>query len=240
MKSLTTGAAETDVRLADADERTRALAALWSAFSRRDRPRRIAVVGNAPQEPDARRAADIDDCDLVVRVNGFVLDDPESTPTYGRRCDIALLTRGIFPPRHVFQGYSRRLTMLFEPDRMVDGDGGGRGHRPEWWPADLGVLHLPNNPFTVLSSRELGFDAYRQLRWATTGTMAVWLAAHLFPDTTVVLSGFSFVADPWQVDWGHATGEVCVVAGGAHELLAESLFVRRLVARGRARFALEG
>ena len=57
--------------------------------------RSVAVVGNKPLDPSPDRAAAIDACDLVVRVNGFRLDDDSDEPTYGRRAEVVFFNRAL-------------------------------------------------------------------------------------------------------------------------------------------------
>lgn len=192
-------------------------------------PRTVAVVGNAPLPPSADRASRVDGCDLVVRANGFLLDRPSAPPLVGSRCDVGVLTRGFHATPYVFEGYPGRLFLLYEPELLH----GGSPQVPLRWPGDLGVVHLPNQHVTVPMCDDMGLPVRTAPRWPTTGATAVWLAATLFPQAALLLTGFSFVADPDQKRWAHAIG----LPGGVpavHQLHNEAAYVKRLVAAGRA------
>ena len=69
------------------------LRSLLDVYAEHPEPRRVAVVGNQPLEPDAERAKAVDDADLVIRGNGFRLGDPGTPglyePVHGSAPDIA-------------------------------------------------------------------------------------------------------------------------------------------------------
>jgi hypothetical protein len=189
--------------------------------------RSIAVVGNKPMAPSIERAAAIDSCDLVVRVNGFRLDDDE--PTCGRRCEVVFFNRGLRATPWFFSGYRDRLYLLVEPGRL---------HWepdlvPTWWPSDLGQIHLNNEDLTLPLSSELGLDSRAEGLWATTGTMAAWWARTTFPEADLQLAGYSFVDDPAQTRWEHASGDDCIV-GPEHRITLEGDLMRRWIEQGRA------
>ena len=60
------------------------LRALVRAYARTPDVSSVAVIGNAPLEPSAERAAAIDACDVVFRCNSFVLDTPPRAAAAGR------------------------------------------------------------------------------------------------------------------------------------------------------------
>jgi hypothetical protein len=191
--------------------------------------RSVAVVGNAPLAQDPARAAAVDACDLVVRVNGFALDGPGRAPTCGKRADVVVLTRGVRATPWLFEDYSRRLYLLNEPGRL---------HwepevLPGWWPADLGLVHVPNREVTLPLAQALALPVTDEPRWATTGTTAAWLAACLFPSASLLLAGFSMIDAPQQTSWEHAVGEACAISQ-EHHLSAESALLSDWIARGRA------
>lgn len=190
----------------------------------------IAVVGNKPLEPDSERAAAIDACDLVVRVNSFRLDDPDSPPTFGSRVDVVVFNRGVRATPWFFENYQDRLHLLVEPGRLH----WEREVVPPWWPSDLGQVHMSNDDLTLPLSAELGLDSVADGLWATTGTMAAWWAHDTFPDARLVLTGFSFIDEPDQTRWWHASGDDCIV-GPEHRLANESRLMQRWAADGRAR-----
>jgi hypothetical protein len=191
--------------------------------------RSVAVVGNKPLEPSPERAAAIDDCDLVVRVNGFKLDEDGDPATYGRRADVVFFNRALRATPWFFSGYRNRLYLLVEPGRL---------HWepdliPSWWPQDLGQIHINNDDLTVPLSAEMGLDSNREGLWATTGTMAAWWARTTFPDAQLDIAGYSFVDDPTQTRWAHASGDDCIV-GPEHRIALESELMRRWITEGKA------
>lgn len=204
---------------------------LATTYARDPRVRTVAVVGNKPLTPSAERAAAIDGCDLVVRVNGFKLDDPTDPPTYGSRADVVFFTRGLRATPWFFAGYRQRMHLMVEPGRM---------HWepdliPSWWPEDLGQVHVNNDDLTVPLSAELGLDSNADAMWATTGTMAAWWARTTFAEAELQLTGYSFVEDPVQTQWAHAYGEDCLVSQ-EHRTELESELMRRWIKDGRATF----
>lgn len=189
---------------------------LLLAYAVRPEIRAVAVVGNAPIAPDADRAAAVDGCDLVMRVNGFVVDEPDGPPAVGSRTDVVVFNRGLRATRHVFGNYRDRLYLLVEPGRL---------HWepeiiPEWWPEDLGFVPVSNREVTLPLSDALGLPTRTEPRWATTGTMAAWIARTNFPDAELLLTGFSFIDDPHQTSWTHAAGDSCNISP-EHDLEAE-------------------
>ena len=204
------------------------LTALMTAYAHKPEVRRIAVVGNAPVLPDAERAAAIDDCDLVIRVNGFALDDLGAPAATGRRADVVLLQWAVHASPWLFQDYSRRLYLLNEPGQMYfDNE-----TVPAWWPADLGLVRVPNREVTSPLTAALGLAGGERPRWATTGTVGMYLAHRCFPAAEWLVSGFSMLDDPDQRAWAHAYGDP-VPVNDHHDLRAEAALVRRLVATGQ-------
>ncbi|MQA33295.1 hypothetical protein GCU49_06895 [Modestobacter roseus] len=199
-----------------------------AAHAQNSAVRTVAVVGNKPLEPSADRAAAVDGCDLVVRVNGFRLDDPGSAATYGRRADVVFFNRALRATPWFFDDYQDRVYLMVEPGRL---------HWepdlvPSWWPADLGQVHVDNEDLTIPLSEDLGLDSRAEGLWATTGTMAAWWARTTFPDAELVLAGYSFVDDPDQTSWRHASGDDCIV-GPEHRIALESRLFRRWAEAGR-------
>lgn len=191
----------------------------------------VAVLGNKPMTPDSERVAAVDGCDLVVRVNGYKLDEPGEPPAYGVRTDVVFFNRALRATQWFFTGYHDRLYLLVEPGRL---------HWepdlvPAWWPADLGHVHVDNDDLTLPLSEELGLDSRTEGLWATTGTMAAWWARTTFPDAELHLAGYSFVDEPAQTRWDHASGDDCLV-GREHRIALESDLMRRWVKDGSARF----
>ncbi|MPY96769.1 MAG: hypothetical protein GEU97_02010 [Actinophytocola sp.] len=186
------------------------MARLIHAYADDPQPRAVAVVGNQPLPPDERRAKAIDACDVVFRVNGFVCDEPEGPPTVGSRTHVVVFNRIVRATPWLFHDYRDRLYLLVEPRRM---------HKeptrlPHWWPHDLGAVPVSNREVTLPLSAALGLDT--DAAWATTGTMAAWIARTTFPDADLYLSGFSFLDDPEQTSWRHASGDSCPVGKEHH------------------------
>ncbi|WP_236790065.1 hypothetical protein [Amycolatopsis sp. GM8] len=197
-----------------------ALRELVASYGRGQRVESLTVVGNAPLAPSAERAALIDDSDLVVRMTTFALDEPGAEPAYGRKTDVVVMHRGVLASPHTFADYTSRLYLLAEPGRL---------HWepeiiPDWWPADLGFVPIPNRPFVRPLGRLLGLDP-DQPTWATTGTLVVYLAVRLFPGAKIGVTGFSIVDRPEQTTFAHAWGEDVHVTGD-HRLHAESALLR--------------
>ena len=201
---------------------------LMAAHAVRTPVRTVAIVGNAPLPPDEKRARRIDACDLVVRVNGFALDDDDAPARLGRRADVVVLQWGVLATPWLFEDYTRRLYLLNEPGQMFwDVE-----VVPPWWPPDLGLVRVPNRHVTIPLVQALGLQHAGHPQWATTGTAAVWLALHTFPTAQLTLAGFSFLDDPTQQSWAHAYGAP-VEVNREHDLAAEAGLLRGLVADGR-------
>ena len=212
------------------DPRLHSLRDLAAAYARRTPVRSVAVVGNAPMEPSGSRAEQIDACDLVMRVNSFVLDGPDGPPCQGTRADVVLWSRLVPATPHLFADYTERLYVLLEPMRMY-----GRAEMwPPSWPRDLG-FHVARNDAVARPLLEaLGLPWREQQLAPTTGTTAAWLAGTLFPEAEVLLTGISFVDDPDQTHWDHQWGD-SVVVGAEHRIAAEATLLRSWIDRGTIR-----
>jgi hypothetical protein len=192
------------------------LRSLLDVYAEHPEPRTVAVVGNQPLEPDAERAKAIDAADLVIRVNGFRLDEPGTPPTLGSRCHVVVFNRALRATKWVFEDYRRRLYLMVEPGRLHwEPDA-----IPGWWPADLGFVPVSNREVTLPLSDALDLPTGEQATWATTGTMAAWIARTSYPEAELILTGFSFVDNPNQTSWMHAAGDSCIV-GPEHRIAAE-------------------
>lgn len=196
----------------------------------RSRVRSIAIVGNAPLEPDPRRAAVIDGCDLVVRMTTFGLDGPGAEPAVGRRCDVVVLHRFVRPSPYTFMDYTSRLYLLFEQGRPF----GETSGLPAWWPADLGIVPVSNREFTAPLGELLGLPAGERT-WATAGTLSAYLMTELFPEAVTHLAGISVIDDPDQTSFRHHWGEAVPVTP-EHRLAAEARLLRRWITDERVRF----
>jgi len=191
----------------------------------------VAVVGNAPMEPSASRAAAIDGADLVIRVNSFVTDAPGGPPTQGSRTDVVLFSRLVPATPSFFHRYRERLYVLLEPMRMY----GRREMWPQSWPEDLGFAVARNDAVAVPINEALGLPWREEELAPTTGTTAAWLALHLFPEAEVLLTGISFVDDPHQTSWQHQWGD-SVGVGPEHRIAAEAGLLSGWLDSGRMTF----
>ncbi len=207
------------------------MAELVAAQARPGRIATVAVIGNAPLDPSAERAAAIDSADLVVRVNGY-RTDVGGEPCVGSRTDVVVFNRALRATPWFFAGYRRRLHLLVEPGRLH----WERPQIPDWWPADLGFVSVPNREVTVPACAEIGVDAYVESHWPTTGTLAAWMMLRMFPDARLLLAGYSFLDDPHQLAWSHATGAPSAV-GGEHLIAREAELMNCWLRDGRASLA---
>jgi hypothetical protein len=213
------------------DPRLAPLRELAGAYARGETVRRVAVIGNAPMEPSASRAAAIDGADLVIRANSFVTDAPGGPPTQGSRTDVVLFSRLVPATPYLFDRYSERLYVLLEPMRMY----GRREVWPASWPEDLGFVVARNDAVAIPLNEAIGLPWREQQLAPTTGTTAAWLAMSLFPEAEVLLTGISFVEDPTQTEWKHQWGD-SVGVGPEHRIGAEAVLIAGWLASGRMRF----
>lgn len=209
-----------------------ALRELVASYAVRRPVRKVAVVGNAPLEPDGQRVDELDSSDLVLRANSMALDEPGGPPCVGTTCHVVLLSRSTRLTPWVFRDYRRRAYLVPQmgfPLYYTVRPG------PAFWPADLGAVSLPNG---VVKRRlaDLLDPAHEPGRLTpTTGITAVYLAHEMFPDADLVATGFSFVADQDQREWAHHAGGTTAV-NKYHDLRLESALLRRWIADGSLRF----
>jgi hypothetical protein len=196
--------------------------------------RRVAVVANAPLEPSEERAGLIDACDLVVRVNSFALDDPHGPRCVGRRTDVVVTARTTRPTPAFLTDYRDRAYFVTDVFHWTVAEVPGW---PSNWPADLGAWPIPNRaigiPLKYLLSPATGGRGVAP----TTGTLAAYLMHRLFPDADIMLTGYSFLDDHAQQDWGyHYEGLRRSPVHRSHKLDREGAFLRGLVERGEVRY----
>ena len=122
--------------LLEVDHAHRSLTELMTAYARDEPVRSVAVVGNAPLAPDPVRARAIDDADLVIRMNSFVMDVPSGPACQGSRVDVVVWNRITRATEFVFHDYRDRLYVLVEPMRLH----GNPEMWPTSWPDDLGLV----------------------------------------------------------------------------------------------------
>lgn len=179
------------------------LGAYMRSYAASQPVRKVGVVGNAPLEPNEERAAELDSCDLVIRSNSLVLDEPGTPPILGSTCHVVLLSRSTRFTPWVFQDYRKRAYLLMQAGftnfrRIRD--------TAAHWPADLGAMPVPNAVVTSRLADWLWPDREPLSLIPTTGTTALFLAHELFPEAELVATGFSFIEDREQVEWGHHAG----------------------------------
>ncbi|WP_211221017.1 hypothetical protein [Nocardioides insulae] len=214
-----------------------AIPGLLAAYARRTPVRSVAVVGNAPLTPSDERADAIDGCDLVIRVNSFMLDEPGAPRTQGREVHAVVFSRGLLATPFSYAAYTDAAYLVTEPSRIYYGRPLARYVKdwPRWWPDDLGYLAVPNHAFTVPLLEELGEPWKDEVCVPTTGMMALWIGRNSFPGAELVFTGFSMVDDPHQTEWRHQAGDVSPI-GGAHHIGPEGELMRRWIDEGEARF----
>ncbi len=213
--------------MSDPNAQLGVLRSLCLAYAAASQIRTLAVVGNAPMDPDVQRAEVIDSADIVFRVNGFRLDDPHGRASVGTRTHVVVFNRALRATPWFFHEYRRRLYLMVEPGRLhweVE-------RWPAWWPPDLGHVVLSNREVILPLSAELGLPTQQEPVWATTGVAALYLARTLFPSAHVIAAGFSMIDDPDQRWWPHSYGEGSPV-GAEHVLHAESALLASWVADG--------
>jgi hypothetical protein len=160
-------------------------------------------------------------------MTSFAVDEEQGESCFGDKTDVVFLHRGTLATRATFAQYSRRLYVLVEP---------GRRHwepstMPQWWPRDLGLVHLPNDIFADPLTHTLGLSSKEPI-WATTGTLAVWTMSTLFPQAQLLVTGFSIVDNPRQTRLAHARGP-SVPLTDEHRLDRESCLLRRMDESGQ-------
>ncbi|UPK76746.1 hypothetical protein MU582_08945 [Nocardioidaceae bacterium SCSIO 66511] len=210
---------------------------LLASYAASRRVGSVAVVGNAPLEPDAERAKQVDAADLVIRCNSFMLDDPGAPPTQGSSVHAVVFSRGLLPTAYSFARYRDCAYLVTEPSRIYADAALARYVKewPTWWPRDLGFLAVPNGPFTFPLLDELGLPWRERLVVPTTGMMAIAIARTCFPAADLMITGFSMIDQPQQTEWRHQAGDSSPI-GGAHYITAESRTLRRWIDNGEVRF----
>lgn len=203
---------------------------LMTAYARTVPVNKVAVVGNAPLGPSHERADDIDSADLVIRVNSFVMDKPGRPRCQGSRVDVVVWNRITRATEFLYDKYRERLYLMVEPMRM-------HGYLEMWptsWPEDLGLVAVPNQSVVRPLSEALGIPWQEERLAPTTGTIAIYLAVKLFPQSDILIAGFSFIDEPNQSSWRHQWGDSCPV-GPEHRIANESTLVGSWIESGQAR-----
>jgi hypothetical protein len=203
------------------------LGPLVAGYARHDPPRTITIVGNAPLDVSPERVALVEASDLVVRMTSFALDAPGAPPRGGRRTDVVVLHRGTAAGPGTFADALSRLYLLVEPGRLH----WEREDRPEWWPAGVDAVSVPNAAFTSPLIDLLGLS-HTEAVWPTTGTLSAYLFTELFPAARTRLVGTTLLDEPDQTRFDHHWGDAVHVTP-EHRLRAESLLLRRWRDDGR-------
>jgi hypothetical protein len=202
-----------------------------ATYARRRPVQKVAVVGNAPLAPSDDRADELDSSDLVVRANSLALDEPGKPRTVGSTCHVVLLSRSTRMTPWVFKDYRHRAYLL-----MQAGFTTFRGVRDtaSHWPADLGAMPVPNGVVTQRLGNQLWPGRDPGTLIPTTGTTALFLAHELFPEAELVATGFSFVDNREQDEWGHHSGGTTAV-NKLHRLDLEGALLQSWIEDGSMR-----
>lgn len=211
--------------------------ALLVAYAGRRPVERVAVVGNAPLQPDAGRAAEIDASDLVIRLNSFVLDTADDEPTVGSACHAVVLSRATTFTPATLRGYRDRAYLVPQAGfvQYRPGDQIGLLLHAGFWPPDLGAMPLPNAVVKKRLVQLLDPSARPGSIIPTAGTTALFLAHEMFPDAVLVGTGFSFLDDETQKSWSHHSGGHTKV-NWQHRLDLEAALLRSWIADGSLRY----
>ncbi len=209
------------------------LRSLLLAYAARRPIERVAVVGNAPLQPDAARAVRIDAADLVIRLNSFVLDGPGVAPTVGTACHAVVLSRATSFTTSTLRGYRDRAYLVPQAGfvQYRPGDQIGLLLHAGFWPEDLGAMPLPNAVVKKRVVQALDASAPAGSVIPTAGTTALFLAHEMFPDADLVGTGFSFLDDEEQTSWSHHSGGHTKV-NWQHRLDLEARLLRSWIADG--------
>lgn len=205
---------------------------LLVSYAARRPVRKVAVVGNAPLEPDDRRAAEINSSDLTFRMNSLRLDEPGEPPCVGKSCHVVLLSRSVRATPWVFRDYRSRVYLVLQAGytafwRMRA--------LPEHWPPDLGAIPVPNGVVTARVSDRIHAEREPSTLLPTSGTIALFLAHEMFADADIVATGFSFLTERNQSEWRHHAGGSTEV-NSKHHLDREGALLESWIADGSVRF----
>jgi hypothetical protein len=206
--------------------------AFIGAYAAQQPVRKVAVVGNAPLQPDVDRAAELDSSDLVFRANSMILDEPGDPPCVGRACHVVILSRSTRLTRWCFQDYRKRAYLV--PQMGFPLYYGVRP-RPDFWPADLGAMPIPNKAVKQRIADRLDPNHEPGSITPTSGTAALYLAHEMFPDADLVATGFSFLDSQPQSEWAHHSGGSTAV-NKHHDLGLEGALLRSWIDDGSVRF----
>lgn len=202
------------------------------AYAAHDPVRKVAVVGNAPLQPDPDRAEDVDSSDLVIRMNSLRLDEPGEPGCLGAACHAVVLSRSVRVTPWVFKDYRHRAYLV--PQLGFPLYPGVRP-RPDFWPPDLGAMPIPNKVVKKRLADLLDPDHEPGSLTPTSGTTAMYLAHEMFPGVDMVATGFSFLDEHEQTEWAHHSGGTTRV-NKFHNLALEGALLKAWIADGSVRF----
>lgn len=197
-----------------------------SSYAERRPIRKIAVIGNAPVLPDSDRVAEIENSDIVIRINSLALDEPDGPPCVGTKCHVVVVSRYAPVTPWTFRNYRRRAYLIPQA---------GYGLRyilhsqPSFWPSDLGTLPIPNAPVITQLLDRLDPDHEPNSLIPTSGTIACFLAHEMFPEAELFATGFSFLDGLQQHSWTYQSGGGSPVIA-AHHLDLEAAMLRSWIA----------
>lgn len=211
--------------------------AYMASYAERQPLSSVAVVGNAPLEPDAARAEAIDKCDLVIRANAMMLDAAAGPRCVGTACHVVILSRSTAITPWVFQNYRRRAYLVPQAGFVqyhLENRVGLLLDAP-FWPEDLGAMPLPNSVVKTRVARALDPLHRPGSLIPTTGMMAMFMAHEMFPDADLMVTGFSFLDDSEQTHWSHHSGGRTKV-NWQHRLDLEAALLRSWIDDGSAHY----
>jgi hypothetical protein len=218
--------------MASEDQQWHDLTDLLSVYAARRPVRKVGVVGNAPLQPNRERADELNACDLVIRANSLVLDEPGDPPCLGSACHVVLLSRSTRVTPWVFQNYRHRAYLLMQTGYTVF----------HWvrdtaahWPPDLGAVPVPNKVVTKRLADLLLPEREPTSVLPTTGMTGLFLAHEMFPGADLVATGFSFLEHRDQTEWAHHAGSTTVV-NPQHRLDLEGELLQSWIDDGSLRY----
>ena len=196
--------------------------------------RSVAVVANAPLEASEDRRDLIDGSDLVVRCNSLALDRTAGQPCVGTRTNVVVAARVTRPSPGFLHDYRNRAYFVVEAGVTRKPK---PPTRPPWWPSDLAAWPISNRVFGIPLRYSLRPALGGHGVVPTTGTYAAYLAYRLFPEADIVLTGYSFLHDREQTEWGdHWDSARRSPVHPAHKLDREGAFLQGLVDSGEVRY----
>jgi hypothetical protein len=208
-----------------------------ASYARRQPISSVAVVGNAPLQPDSGRAATIDGCDLVIRANAMMLDPPGSDPCVGTACHAVIMSRATALTPWALRNYRDRAYLVPQAGyvQYQREDRVGLLLETTFWPPDLGIMPLPNAVVKARAAAALDPAHKPGSIIPTTGLMALFMAHEMWPEATLVATGFSFLDNAELSHWSHHSGGHTKV-NWQHHLHLEQALLRSWIDDGSIRY----